>query len=206
MLRRAPAPPVANLARGIKDKERTISQKRNPAIAVIGIMPRCLIGMEACVGAHHLSRKLTSLGHDARLMPAKYVRPYSRGRRTTSAMPRRSSRRWRPNDEVRRDRDRRATRLANAPAVREQPGTGIINEIRGFLLERGVAVRQGLRFLRAAVRSPMIARGAAPADLAGAWRCAPGALKPPLTLWAIRGGSTAGPFHSRNYPMLENSR
>jgi len=30
----------------------------------------CLIGMEACVGAHHLSRKLTSLGHDARLMPA----------------------------------------------------------------------------------------------------------------------------------------
>src|SRR5262245_48022523 len=41
----------------------------------------CLIGMEACVGAHHLSRKLTSLGHDARLMPAKYVRPYSRGQK-----------------------------------------------------------------------------------------------------------------------------
>ena len=31
----------------------------------------CLIGMEACVGAHHLSRKLQSQGHDARLMPAK---------------------------------------------------------------------------------------------------------------------------------------
>jgi transposase len=29
-------------------------------------LPPCLIGMEACVGAHHLSRKLTSLGHDAR--------------------------------------------------------------------------------------------------------------------------------------------
>jgi len=36
-------------------------------------MPPCLIGMEACVGAHHLSRKLKDLGHDARLMPAKYV-------------------------------------------------------------------------------------------------------------------------------------
>ena len=36
----------------------------------------CLIGMEACVGAHHLSRKLQALGHDAHLMPAKYVRPY----------------------------------------------------------------------------------------------------------------------------------
>jgi transposase len=31
-------------------------------------IPPCLIGMEACVGAHHLSRKLASLGHDARLM------------------------------------------------------------------------------------------------------------------------------------------
>jgi transposase len=35
-------------------------------------MPSCLIGMEACVGAHPLSR---ALGHDARLMPARYVRP-----------------------------------------------------------------------------------------------------------------------------------
>ena len=41
----------------------------------------CLVGMEACVGAHHLSRKLNSLGHNARLMPAKYVRPYSRGQK-----------------------------------------------------------------------------------------------------------------------------
>jgi hypothetical protein len=44
-------------------------------------LPPCLIGMEACVGAHHLSRKLASLGHDARLMPAKYVRPYSKGQK-----------------------------------------------------------------------------------------------------------------------------
>ena len=41
-------------------------------------LPPCLIGMEACVGAHHLSRKLREFGHDARLMPAKYVRPLAR--------------------------------------------------------------------------------------------------------------------------------
>jgi transposase len=44
-------------------------------------MPPCLIGMEACVGAHHLSRKLKAFGHNARLMPAKYVRPYSKGQK-----------------------------------------------------------------------------------------------------------------------------
>src|ERR1051326_7007041 len=47
-------------------------------------LPPCLIGMEACVGAHHLSRKLRGLGHDARLMPAKYVRPDSKGRKHDS--------------------------------------------------------------------------------------------------------------------------
>src|SRR5262245_61918931 len=41
-------------------------------------LPPCLIGMEACVGAHHLSRKLQLLGHNARLMPA---RPYSKGQK-----------------------------------------------------------------------------------------------------------------------------
>jgi transposase len=32
-------------------------------------------------GTHHLSRKLKGFGHDARLMPAKYVRPYSKGQK-----------------------------------------------------------------------------------------------------------------------------
>ena len=47
---------------------------RDQVEARLAAMPPCLIGMEACVGAHHLSRKLQAHGHDARLMPAKYVR------------------------------------------------------------------------------------------------------------------------------------
>src|SRR5882757_3520171 len=54
---------------------------RGQVEARLANLPPCLIGMEACVGAHHLSRKLNSLGHDARLMPAKYVRPYSKGQK-----------------------------------------------------------------------------------------------------------------------------
>ena len=44
-------------------------------------MSACLMGMEACVGAHRLSRRLRAFGHDARLMPAMYVRPYSKGQK-----------------------------------------------------------------------------------------------------------------------------
>ena len=54
---------------------------RGQVEARLAAMPPCLIGMEACVGAHHLSRKLQALGHDARLMPAKYVRAYSKGQK-----------------------------------------------------------------------------------------------------------------------------
>ncbi len=54
---------------------------RGQVEARLANIPPCLIGMEACVGAHHQSRKLASLGHDARLMPANYVRPYSKGQK-----------------------------------------------------------------------------------------------------------------------------
>ena len=54
---------------------------RGQVEARLANMPPCLVGMEACVGAHHLSRCLNALGHDTRLMPARYVRPYSKGQK-----------------------------------------------------------------------------------------------------------------------------
>jgi transposase len=44
-------------------------------------LPPCLVGMEAGVGAPHLRLRLKALGHDARLMPARYVRPSSKGQK-----------------------------------------------------------------------------------------------------------------------------
>src|SRR5438552_4656201 len=116
-------------------------------------MPPCLIGMEACVGAHHLSRKLKALGHDARLMPAKYVRAYSKGQkndfRDAEAIAEAVQR---PTMKFVATKTADQLDLQALHRVRERlvsQRTGIINQIRAFLLERGVAVRQGLRFLRA---------------------------------------------------------
>jgi len=115
-------------------------------------MPPCLIGMEACVGAHHLSRRLKSLGHDARLMPAKYVRPYNKGQKNdfrdaeaiAEAVQRPTMKfvATKTADQL----DLQALHRVRARLVGQR--TGIINQIRAFLLERGIAVRQGLRFLR----------------------------------------------------------
>ena len=116
-------------------------------------MPRCLVGMEACVGAHHLSRKLKALGHDARLMPAKYVRPYSKGQkndfRDAEAIAEAVQR---PTMKFVATKTADQLDLQALHRVRERlvsQRTGIINQIRAFLLERGIAVRQGQRFLRA---------------------------------------------------------
>ena len=42
-------------------------------------LPVCLIGLEACAGAHHVGRQLAALGHDVRLLPAQYVKPFLKG-------------------------------------------------------------------------------------------------------------------------------
>jgi transposase len=116
-------------------------------------MPPCLIGMEACVGAHHLSRKLDALGHDSRLMPAKYVRPYSKGQKNDfrdaeaiAEAVQRPTMKFVPTKTV-EQLDLQAMHRVRERLVSQR--TGVINQIRAFLLERGIAVRQGRQFLRA---------------------------------------------------------
>ena len=155
---------------------------RGQVEARLANMPPCLIGMEACVGAHHLSRKLKSLGHDARLMPAKYVRPYSKGQkndfRDAEAIAEAVQR---PTMKFVATKTAEQLDLQALHRVRERlvsQRTAVINQIRAFLLERGVAVRQGQRFLRAALPnilaapsetlSPRMARTIE--ELAGDWR------------------------------------
>jgi transposase len=126
---------------------------RSQVDARLANMPPCLIGMEACVGAHHLSRQLKVLGHDARLMPAKYVRPYSKGQkndfRDAEAIAEAVQR---PTMKFVATKTADQLDLQALHRVRERlvsQRTGVINQIRAFLLERGIAVRQGQRFLRA---------------------------------------------------------
>src|SRR3989475_8058119 len=145
-------------------------------------IPPCLIGMEACAGAHHLSRKLKALGHDARLMPAKYVRAYSKGQkndfRDAEAIAEAVQR---PTMKFVATKTADQLDLQALHRVRERlvsQRTGITNQIRAFLLERGIAVRQGQRFLRAElprilaappdVLSPRMVHVIE--DLAGDWR------------------------------------
>lgn len=59
--------------------------KRAKLLAFFETLPRCVVGMEACGSSHHWGRELRRLGHDVRLMPAAYVKPYVKRGKTDAA-------------------------------------------------------------------------------------------------------------------------
>ena len=56
--------------------------KRAALLELIAKLPPCLIGMEACTGAHHWAREFARFGHTPRLMAPKFVTPYRSRLRT----------------------------------------------------------------------------------------------------------------------------
>ncbi|MBA3519099.1 MAG: transposase, partial [Rhizobiales bacterium] len=50
--------------------------RRAQLLAFFAKQPSCRIGIEACATAHHWARELIKLGHQVRLMPPSYVKPY----------------------------------------------------------------------------------------------------------------------------------
>ena len=73
---------------GISETGRKVFNKkikRGKLLAFFETLPRCVVGMEACGSAHHWGRELRKLGHDVRLMPAAYVKPYVKRGKTDAA-------------------------------------------------------------------------------------------------------------------------
>lgn len=103
-------------------------------------VPQCLIGMEAGAGAHHVARCLLELGHDVRLIPAQYVKPFLKGHkndyRDAEAIMEAVQRPTMSFVAVKTAEqcDLQALHRVRSRLVRLR--TGAINQIRGLLLER----------------------------------------------------------------------
>ena len=59
--------------------------RRGQVLQFFAKQPACLVGIEACASAHYWARELTSLGHQVRLMPASYVKPYVKRQKNDAA-------------------------------------------------------------------------------------------------------------------------
>ena len=115
-------------------------------------LPPCLVGIEACCGAHHVGRQLAALGHAVRLIPARYVKPFVKSNkndfRDAEAIAEavlRPTMRFVPL-KSREQLDLQALHRVRQRLVGER--TAVINQIRGFILEHGITARAGPPALR----------------------------------------------------------
>ena len=115
-------------------------------------LPPCIVGMEACLSAHFVSRTLRALGHEPRIIPAIYVKPFVKGQKNdyndAEAIAEAA---LRPNLRFVQEKSQDQLDLQACHRVRSRlvsRRTATINQIRAFLIEQGIAVRSGLRTLR----------------------------------------------------------
>ncbi len=115
-------------------------------------LPPCIVGMEACLSAHFVSRTLHALGHEPRIIPAIYVKPFVKGQKNdyndAEAIAEAA---LRPNLRFVQEKSQDQLDLQACHRVRSRlvsRRTATINQIRAFLIEQGIAVRAGSRALR----------------------------------------------------------
>ncbi len=125
---------------------------RKQLLTLTANLPASLIGLEACSGSHFLARALREQGHDARLIPAQFVKPFLKSNKNDfldaeaiAKAVERENMRFVPiktDDQL----DLQALHRVRERLVSRR--TAVINQIRAFLLERGITFRKGPAMLR----------------------------------------------------------
>ena len=122
--------------------------RRDQLLAFFAGQPPCIVAMEACAGAHYWAREIGALGHETRLIPPAYVKPFVKRQKNDMA-----------DAEAICEAAQRPTMRFVAPKSAEAQAAGVIfrtrdllvrqrtqliNALRGHLAEFGYVVRQGV--------------------------------------------------------------
>jgi transposase len=122
--------------------------KRDKLLEYFANLRPCLIGLEACSGAHYWARELIKLGHDARLISPQFVKPYVKGNKNDANDAEaiceavgRPAMRFVPIKSI-EQQDIQMLHRVRSGLVKER--TALANRIRGLLAEYGIIVAKGL--------------------------------------------------------------
>jgi len=139
---------------GVDERGKAVLKKqlrRQQVLAFFANVPPCLIGMEACGGAHFWGRRLQAQGHTVRLMAPQFVKPYVKGNKHDAADAEaiceavsRPSMRFVPIKNI---EQQAVLSLHRARQGFVRARTAQANQIRGLLAEYGQIVPQGIHHL-----------------------------------------------------------
>jgi transposase len=125
---------------------------RGQLLAFIANLPKCLIGMEACGGAHYWAREFQKHGHEVKLIPGQFVKPYVKSNKNDAADAEAICEAVsRPNMRFASIKTEDQQDIQNLHRIRERlvrSRTALANEIRGLLQEYGIIFPQGIGKLR----------------------------------------------------------
>jgi transposase len=138
--------------------------RRAQVLPFFAKLPPCLVGMEACGTSHYWAREVIGLGHEVRLMPPAYVKPYVKRGKTDAADAEaiceavtRPTMRFVP---VKSREQQAALSMHRARNLLVKQRTQLVNMMRGLLAEFGIDIPEGLE--RALLMARRVVDGAAP--------------------------------------------
>jgi transposase len=128
---------------GVDYQDKVVLRKqlrRNQMLSFFAALPPCLIGMEACGGAHYWARELQKLGHTVKLMAPQFVKPYVKSNKNDANDAEaiceavgRPTMRFVPVKTI-AQQDLLAIHRIRSEVVRQR--TAKVNQIRGLLVGR----------------------------------------------------------------------
>ena len=140
---------------GVDKNGKTVFRKqlkRNQVLAFFANLLPCLIGLEACSGAHYWARELIKQGHDARLISPQFVKPFVKGNKNDANDAEaiceavgRPTMRFVPIKSI-EQQDIQMLHRVRSGLVKER--TALANRIRGLLAEYGIIIPLGISQLR----------------------------------------------------------
>lgn len=140
---------------GVDETGKTILKKRlsrDQLSRFIAKLPVCLIGMEACGGAHYWARKFKQMEHEVKLMNPQFVKPYVKSNKNDShdaeaicEAVQRPTMRFVGNKTI-EQQDIQAIHRIRERLVKNR--SALANQIRGLLAEYGIVIAQGINHIR----------------------------------------------------------
>jgi transposase len=136
---------------GVDKNGKTVLKKklmRDQVLIFMTNLPKCLVGMEACGGAHHWAREISKLGHEVKLMAPQFVKPYVKSNKNDQADSEAICEAVaRPNMRFVTVKSIEQQDILSIHRIRERlvkNQTALANEIRGLLAEFGLIIPQGI--------------------------------------------------------------